>query len=193
MESAEALGAAGVVALSWRGATPAEAVEAHVPAHAQSEAFEAVYWPLFLRAFRLAYRIVANRAEAEDIAAEALARAHLHWSKVGTLPYRDAWVLRVASNLSRSAVRRRRRDPDPSFAAPFDDAVVVRAAVDAAVSSLPRRQREAISLRFLAGLDLDEIAACLGISTESTRTHIRRGLGALRTQLTLEESDLALD
>ena len=157
------------------------------------EAFEAVYWSLFLRAFRLAYRIVGNKPEAEDVAAEALARAHLHWQKVGSLPYRDAWVLRVASNLSRSAVRRRRQAPRPGpAAAPIEETVVVRAAVAAAVSTLPRRQRQAIALRYLAGLDVAEIAACLGISTESTRTHIRRGLAALRTQLTVEDDD-ALD
>ena len=171
-------------------AVPREPVDA--TASSEAMAFEAAYWPLFLRAFRLAYRIVGNKPEAEDVAAEALARAHLHWTKVGPLPYRDAWVLRVASNLARSTVRKRRQSPTPPVAAALEDTVVVRAAMEAAVSSLPRRQREAIALRYLAGLDLDEIASCLGISSETVRTHIRRGLGALRTQLT-QEDDLAVD
>ena len=154
--------------------------------------FEAVYWPLFVKAFRLAYRIVGNKPEAEDVAAEALARTHMHWKKVGSLAYRDAWVLRVASNLSRSVVRRRRRFPSARPEQAFEETVVVRAAIAAAVSTLPRRQREAIALRFLAGLDIAEIASCLGISVESTRTHIRRGLDALRARFTMED-DHALD
>ena len=149
--------------------------------------YETVFWPLFLRAFRLAYAIVGNKPEAEDAAAEAMAKAHLHWGKIAALPYRDAWVLRVAGNEARTVVRRRR--PDPHAAPPppgFEDNVLARVALKAAVSSLPRRQREAITLRYLAGLDDAEIAATLRISPASVRTHVRRGLHALRADFSME-------
>lgn len=146
-----------------------------------------MFWPLFVRAFRLAYAIVGNKPEAEDAAAEAMAKAHLHWPRISTLPYRDAWVLRVAGNEARTIVRRRRPDPDGGLPPPgFEENVLSRVALKAAVSSLPRRQREAITLRYLAGLDDAEIAATLRIAQASVRTHVRRGLQALRADFSME-------
>src|SRR5690348_1421785 len=71
--------------------------------------FEEVFGRLFDRAYRVAYRILGDAQDAEDAAAEAFARAHARWSKVGELPYCDAWILRVASNVAIDVARRRRR------------------------------------------------------------------------------------
>ena|ERR1022692_1571439 len=49
------------------------------------------------RAVGVAKRVTGERASAEDAAIEALARAHLHWQRIGVLPWREAWVLRVAA------------------------------------------------------------------------------------------------
>lgn len=149
----------------------------------EDEEFEAAYRLLFIRAAALAYRLLGDKAAAEDVAAEALARAYAHWSKVGPLAHRDGWVLRVATNLAIDAARRLPRgvpvhDPeDPA------DAAVVRMALVAALRSLPRRQRQAVALRYLTGLPNDQVAAALGISASSTSTHLRRGLAALRVRL----------
>ena len=72
------------------------------------DTFEAAFAELMLAAFRVAVRILGNVAEAEDVAAEALARALRSWDRVGALPYRKAWVVRVASNLAIDRIRRRR-------------------------------------------------------------------------------------
>jgi RNA polymerase sigma factor (sigma-70 family) len=157
-----------------------------------AEAFDDVFWPLYVRAFRLAYRILNDRTEAEDVASDALARTHLHWNRVGGLPYRDAWVLRVAGNLARDVVRRRRSWTAAERPSGWEDDALTRVALAAAVSSLPRRQRECVALRYLAGLDIDEIAACLGIKPASVRTHTHRAVVALRAQLNLED-DVDLD
>ena len=60
--------------------------------------FETAFRELFPRSYRVAVRILGDGADAEDAAAEALARAHASWKKVGTMSYRDAWVLRVTAN-----------------------------------------------------------------------------------------------
>ena len=65
----------------------------------------------------------------------------------------------------------------------FDDDVAVRNALVAALATLPKRQREAIALRYLAGLDEDDISRSLQISPSSVRTHVQRGLAALRERL----------
>src|SRR2546430_7647544 len=112
------------------------------------ESFEAAYRELFARAATLAYRILGEQTAAEDVAAEALARTYAHWRKVSSLPYRDGWVLRVATNLAIDAVRKRPIAPlaqDPMDAA---EAATVRLALVEALQSLPQRQRQAVALRY---------------------------------------------
>ena len=143
---------------------------------------------LFGRAKRLAYRLLGDVTAAEDVVAEALARALVHWDRVGELPYRDGWVLRVTTNLALDASRRdarrkailstaTRNDHERSAA---DELVVLRAALVAALVALPRRQREAIVLVHLVGLTPTEAAVSMQVSVSSVSQHVRRGLDHLR-------------
>jgi len=151
------------------------------------EGFEDAFDELFPRAFALARRLVGDSDAAEDIAAEALARAYAHWPRVSGLAYRDGWVLRVAANLAVDLVRRRPEViavPQVGMAGPgADELVVLRIALVAALGSLPRRQRQAVALRYLGDLTDGQVAVALGISVGSVKTHIHRGLGALRQRL----------
>ena len=148
------------------------------------DGFEAVFRELFTPAFRVAHRILGNVEDAEDAAAEALARALLHWRRVGQLPYRDAWVMRVASNVAIDMVRRRRSLPDvPELDEDSIDTTVLRVALSAALAALSKRQREVVSLRYVAGLSESEVARCLGISMNSVKKHMLRGTTSLRGRL----------
>jgi RNA polymerase sigma-70 factor (sigma-E family) len=149
----------------------------------QDDGFEAAFDRLFPRAERLARRIVGEDAAAEDIAAEALARLCLRWSRLRDADYLDGWVLRVSANLAIDATRR--RSPAVALAAlpAADDAVALRLALVAALRHLSRRQREVIALRYLSDLSEAEVAAALGISQGSVKTHTSRGLAALRDRL----------
>jgi len=147
------------------------------------ESFEAAYRELFPRAATLAYRVLGQRAAAEDVAAEALARTYANWRRVSGLPHRDAWVLRVATNLAIDAARRRRVPPELQDGLDVEEAATVRLALVAALESLPRRQRQAVALRYLSGLREEEVATALGVSPSTASTHLRRGLDALRRRL----------
>lgn len=157
------------------------------------EAFDA----LLSRAFRVARRIVPSDQAAEDVAAETLIRAYAHWRRIGNKPWREGWVVRVATNLAIDAVRKHRPISDQDVAdgvTPAEqDAVAIRLALAAALRSLPKRQREVVALRYLAGFSEAEAAAALRISTGSVKTHLHRGLGALRTSLSGTGADLPLD
>ena len=156
------------------------------------DGFAEAFDELYPRAFKLARRLVGDTDVAEDIAAEALARTYLHWSRVATLDYREGWVLRVAANL---AIDRARRRPElvavPSVSSvpaagtgpDAEELVVLRVALVAALGSLPRRQRQTVALRYLGDLTDGQVAVALGISVGSVKTHIHRGLGALRGRL----------
>ncbi len=147
--------------------------------------FEASFDDLFDRAYRLAYRLLGHAERAEDVADEALARAFAHWPRIQGLEYRDAWILRVATNLALDALRRQR----PQQASLLrqvrrpDETVVLRLALGGALRALPRRQREAVVLRYVADLSADEVAEALRISPGSVKTHVHRGLAALRASL----------
>jgi RNA polymerase sigma-70 factor (ECF subfamily) len=148
------------------------------------DSFSAEFDGLYAKAYRLAYRILGERAEAEEVAAEACTRAYSHWRRISKLSYRDAWLLRVASNLAIDSRRRRsRRLPiiDPPVSS--EDLQALRIALVEALRALPRRQREAVSLRYLADLREAEVADLLGLSRETVKTHVRRGLTTLRKRL----------
>lgn len=147
--------------------------------------FEEAFDDLFVRAFRVARRILGDAATAEDVAAEALARAFAHWRKIGDQPWREGWVVRVATNLALDVGRGRNRMTDAEILdeGREDDDVAVRLALVDAMARLPKRQREVVALRHLAGLSEAETAAALKVSTGSVKTHLHRGLAALRTRL----------
>jgi len=147
------------------------------------EDFEAAFDRLFPRAERLARRILGDDAAAEDVAAESLARLCLHWPRLRVQPYLDGWVLRVAANLAIDATRRRPHELPAAATSTSDDAVALRLALIAALQHLARRQREVIALRYLSDLSEAEVAAALGISEGSVKTHTSRGLAALRARL----------
>ncbi len=147
------------------------------------EGFEEAFDDLFPRAVRLATRLLGDRAAAEDVAAEALARAYARWRKVGPLPYRDGWVLKVTTNLAIDRLRRRSPEVWPEPAGDFEEGVELRLALNAALLTLAPRQRQAIALRYLGGLSDKEVAQALGISLGSVKTHIHRGLRGLRSRL----------
>lgn len=163
--------------------------------------YDLAFAELHARAYATAYKLLGDRAEAEDVAQEALARAYLHWAKVSG--YAPAWVVRVSSNLAIGSWRKRRRlvhEADGRERERETDAVadgVGATSTDlpdhlelrAALASLPGRQREVVVLRHLAGFSERETAQALGCSAGSVKQHSTRGLAALRHRLRLAGFD----
>ena len=152
-------------------------------AQQRDEEFEAAYRELFPRAATLAFRLLGNRTAAEDVAAEALARTYAQWQKVRYLPYRDGWVLRVATNLAIDMARKRPVNVEVTEPLDAAESAVLRLALLGALRTLPKRQRQAVALRYLTGLPEGEVADVLGVSAGTASTHLRRGLDSLRRRL----------
>jgi RNA polymerase sigma factor (sigma-70 family) len=158
--------------------------------HPVDEDFDQWFRATLDRVRRAARRVVSSDAEADDIAAEAFARALVRWATVRDLPHRDAWVVRVASNLALDAVRTRSRrerilivQRAAEAVSDGTDASAERMALVLALAGLPRRQREVIALRYLVGLPEAEVAAALGVSSNTVKTHLARALSTLRSRL----------
>lgn len=147
------------------------------------------------RVLAVAYRMLGERAEAEDVAQEAMMRL---WKiapdwRVGEAQV-TTWLHRVASNLCIDRLRKRRRDgpplddvaePQDPTPAPVtvmmaaDRATAVRAALDA----LPDRQKQAVTLRHFQDLSNPQIAEIMEISVEAVESLQSRGRRALATAM----------
>lgn len=160
---------------------------------------------LLPRALGHAARVLGDRAEAEDVAQEAMMRlwrAAPDWRQDG--PAAPAtWLYRVVANLCVDRLRRAgRMDPleDPDHAAdgaPGIEARMVQAdrmaALDAALARLPERQRQAVVLRHIEGLTNPEIAQILEIGVEAVESLTARGKRALTAALAGQKEALGYD
>ena len=153
------------------------------------EDFDEMFLRVIGPARRLAQRVTGDTAVAEEVAAEALTRAYVRWSRLRRSGYVDAWVMRVTSNLALDAMRKRKVDvvTAPPAADPAEAAALRGALVDA-LRRLPAKQREAVVLRYLADLREDEVAAALGVASGTVKSHLHRALTTLRAQLGTDPS-----
>lgn len=133
-----------------------------------------------------AWAVTRNRASAEEHAQEAFARAFARWRSLGRSGYATAWIHRVAINLAIDEVRRLGRHSDRDVVANTGEPSLEPLEVAEALSRLSRRQREAVVLRVMADLSEADVAALMGVSPGSVKTHKSRGLDRLRTLMTRE-------
>ena len=138
----------------------------------------------YRRLFEVLYLLARDRAEAEDLAQEAMARAFERWSGIRD-PVR--YVYRTAFNLNRTVRRRlavavRKRG---ELLPPAADVDAVDRRLDAldALASLPATQRAAVVLVDWAGMTAEEAAGILGIQAVSVRGRLHRARAALRQRM----------
>jgi RNA polymerase sigma factor (sigma-70 family) len=148
-------------------------------------------------AFRVAYLVVGDRTEAEDVAQDAFIKAHAALGRFRRdAPFRP-WLLRIVRN---EALNRRRRqgrqerlqlrvagEPVSGDAAPSPETVVLeredRLRVLAAVEALDPRHREVVAHRYLLGLSESETAQTLGIPVGTVKSRTARALARLERLL----------
>src|SRR4051812_35214956 len=145
--------------------------------------FAATFDDLLGRAYRHARRLVGDPALAEDLAAEALARTYAHWPRVRAYEHRDAWVLRVVTNLAIDAFAKRKAVAAADVAIGPEDAAILRVTLAQALRALPARQRDAVVLRYLVDLSEADVAESLGVAPGTVKSHLHRAVAQLRTTL----------
>ena len=124
--------------------------------------------------------------KAQDLVAEAFARAWASWRSVSRHPAPRAWVVRTALNLSVSSWRRHRRElPLMGHDAPACGSAsgLVDTELTAVLQRLPALQRQVVALRIFLDLDTAQTAEVLGIAPGTVTAHMSRALMALRTEL----------
>lgn len=150
--------------------------------------------------YSTAVRLVANEAQAEDIAQEVFIKAHEHWDSLRGSPTAGGWLKTVATNLSINHIQRYKKrwsffsdlvhrgdegeEREVEFAAPdtfFDamDATERRSRLEEALDKLPDHQRIPLVLFHFEDMPYDEIAKKLRVSLSKVKTDILRGREAL--------------
>ena len=155
------------------------------------------------RLFGYAIRLLADRAEAEDVVQEAMLRL---WKMAPSWRPGEAqvstWSYRVVTNLCTDLRRARVRRP----AVALDDAPEVAdagrgavagmieadrfAALQTALNQLPDRQRQAVVLRHIEGLTNPEIGQIMEIGVEAVESLTARGKRALTAILAGRKQEL---
>jgi RNA polymerase sigma-70 factor (ECF subfamily) len=149
------------------------------------EAFDALLERFGSEIQGVAYLILRDRFDAEDVMSETLITA---WQKGRAL--RDPstlrpWLLRIATNKALSVRRKQTRSvritdamefggPDPT------GPMATRLAMLAAVDDLPREMRAAIVLHYFSDLPVEEVARALGKSPNTVKSQLRVGLERMR-------------
>ena len=171
---------------------------ATIAARLQDEAIDIQSEELVVRLFRtegrllvrLARLFVDDRDAAEDIVQEAFLRLARHSSRIEASERAPAYLRSIVLNLARDHNRRglvslrhhatlgRDIDVDSSFVDQLVSTEDNRRVLEA-VRKLPARQRDCITLRYFEELPIDGIAATLGLSVNTVKTHLQRAMGAL--------------
>lgn len=146
-----------------------------------------------------AWRLLGERAAAEDVAQETFLRLWRHAPRWEPRARLRAWLMRVAHNLCIDRLRARREDvlteaDEPQDPAPGADALrqqrQVAASVTAALAMLPARQRAAIALVHFDELSAKEAAAIMEISVEALESLLSRARRRLHELLAPRRNQL---
>src|SRR5215212_4628759 len=134
----------------------------------------------------VAYLIVRDHAEAEDIVVETLLTAFERGGSIREERSLRAWLLRVATN---HALRSRRRTarlvridviPDHPSGSDLSAESSERIALLSGVDELPPQMRAAVVLRYYADLSVEAVAAALGKSPNTVKAQLQTALDRLR-------------
>jgi RNA polymerase sigma-70 factor (ECF subfamily) len=162
--------------------------------------------------FSTAYRLLADRAEAEDISQEVFLKAYTHFGDLQRSSTVGGWLKTVTRNLCLSHLTRRRwrwklfsefeseegdggnrfteslREEETTL--PALEQSDRREVLSAELAKLPKAQRVALVLYHFHDLSYEEIAGELGISLSKVRVDIHRARKNLRQRLEAKRDTL---
>ena len=143
-----------------------------------------------LRGFLLAL-CCGNKEEADDLAQDALVKAYLACSGFSDGGKFRSWLFKIAHNTFLSH-RRSQQPPTISIDAVPIEALPHRGSGEGASSdlylalaTLPPKERSAITLFYLNGYSVKEIAAITDASEEAVKQQLSRGRDKLKERLKL--------
>jgi len=156
-----------------------------------TSAFEALVRRHQLNLLRFCRRMLRDADPAEDATQETLIRAYHSLPQFEGRADFKTWLFTIARNVCLTRLKRmakesqvqenyfRDQSSDASRHAPEAGAP----AIDELLASMPVEDREILSLRFVAGLSLHEIADSYALTLSATKMRLYRAIDQLRTML----------
>lgn len=147
--------------------------------------------------YRVAYRMLQDRAEAEDVTQETFLRAWKvlpDWQPKAKF---SSWACTVALNLCRDRLRKKKPVLMDELPERVDTALrpeealasqQAQAGIAAKIAALPERQREALTLCALEGMTNIEAAAAMDVSVRALESLLARARRTLRAELLPEQA-----
>ena len=153
-----------------------------MPGWDADQAVDVLYHAHYRALTRLAALLVTDVAAAEEIVQAAFAAMHGGWQHLRDSDKALAFLLRkvVIGARSHHAASPALPSREPGRPQAVQPAITAPQALLAALQALPARQREALVLRYYAGLPDTQIAAALGTSARAVTCHIGCGLSSLQ-------------
>ena len=155
--------------------------------HGDRDAFEMIIRSSSRNLFAIAYGILQNREEAEDVVQDTLVKAWKSRWRVRDPEKFPAWLSTIARHRARDVARRRRPEPLPhdldSPEAIETESIDLDQEVHAALAQLPELHRFAVTLRYFEELDYATIEQTLGLTNGALRGILGRALGIMRKRL----------
>ena len=175
------------------------------------EAFAAIVQRYQDKIYNLAYRMLGNREEAEDVAQETFLNAYRAMHLFRLEERFSPWIYKIASNLCLDRLRKLRHPtisldepvgPDGDMPQQIADwttspdrvfeTTAIREDTQEAIAELPPKYKVVVILRHMQDLSYDEIADILGIPQGTVKTRLFRAREILRRRLApLYESEAA--
>lgn len=155
------------------------------------DAFEMIIRSYSRNLFAIAYGILQNREEAEDVVQDTFVKAWKSRWRVRDPEKFPAWLSTIARYRARDLARRRRPEPlpddfesqEPASAATDQVHADLDAEVQTALAQLPELHRMAVTLRYFEEQDYATIEQTLGLTNGALRGILGRALGAMRRKL----------
>lgn len=139
------------------------------------------------RLHRIAYLILRNEADCEDVTQEALLRA---WQRIHSLRdehYFETWLIRILINECKRLIHHNAK-ARPATPASGEARVVDDTDLHDALLALDANYRVVIALHHIEGYSLEEIARMQGIPTTTVKWRLYQGRKLLKRQLSGEEA-----
>jgi RNA polymerase sigma-70 factor (sigma-E family) len=154
-------------------------------------AVSALYAERYRSLVRLAALLVDDMATAEEIVQDSFIAIHANWRRLQDIDKAAGYLRQCVVNRSHSVLRHRGvvnrnlQQPPPDMPSAEEEAMklVSRSAVITALQRLPPRQRQALVLRYYAGLSEAQIASTMGITRGAVKRYVSRAMSALRAML----------
>jgi RNA polymerase sigma-70 factor (ECF subfamily) len=143
------------------------------------------------------FSLLHDHGEAQDVVQECFLKAYRFRVRLAQVERFPQWLLAIARNLARDRLRRRDRTdgrgrPEPDLGnlpderrSPLGILQVLDdlAQLQSLLGALPQRSRQALVLRYVAGLGHRDIQSRLGLSAGALRGVLGRGLLTLRRRM----------